>query len=363
VTDLLIPSLPTLLSQAWVAWTIEVDNLVESVVPHRTTAGGSSAAGGPWLVSVAMYWTCLRHLDDDGTKLVELTARVGSETNLNGLRRWGYVTVDGAPAAREAIRPKPGLVVRPTAAGRRMRGAWLAALNEVDGRWRTRFGERAVDELVDALGAVDAGLDAALPDCLPILGYGLSTEELVAGVSSRRGTPDEPRLPILLARVLLAFALEVDSASEVPIAIGSNLVRALPEDGGGLAIRDLPGHSGVSKEAIAMAVGVATKRQWVAAGEATRSLQLTETGIAARDRWRSCVARTEAHWRDRHGDLAIDALRGALGTLVEPIDEPGAPIRAGLATPPGSWRSAEPPSRVLPHFPMVLHRGGWPDGA
>jgi hypothetical protein len=29
----------------------------------------------------------------------------------------------------------------------------------------------------------------------------------------------------------------------------------------------------------------------------------------------------------------------------------------------GDRRAGEAPGRVLPHFPLVLHRGGWPDGA
>ena len=59
----------------------------------------------------------------------------------------------------------------------------------------------------------------------------------------------------------------------------------------------------------------------------------------------------------------MDALRSALAALVEPLDSGLAPIRIGLAAPPDGWRAAEPATRVLPHAPMVLHRGGFPDGA
>ena len=36
---------------------------------------------------------------------------------------------------------------------------------------------------------------------------------------------------------------------------------------------------------------------------------------------------------------------------------------AGLAPHPGNWRARLPRPAVLPHFPMTLHRGGYPDGA
>jgi hypothetical protein len=35
---------------------------------------------------------------------------------------------------------------------------------------------------------------------------------------------------------------------------------------------------------------------------------------------------------------------------------------AALLTHDG-WHAAKPADRVVPRAPMVLHRGGWPDGA
>ena len=56
--------LPTLLSQALVAFTIEFDNEFEHKMPHRTTK--HSSGYGPWLVSMAMYLNCRRFVGDDG---------------------------------------------------------------------------------------------------------------------------------------------------------------------------------------------------------------------------------------------------------------------------------------------------------
>ena len=46
--------LPTLLSQALVAYTIEFDNEAEHRMPHRTTRGTGPRLRGVWLVSMAM---------------------------------------------------------------------------------------------------------------------------------------------------------------------------------------------------------------------------------------------------------------------------------------------------------------------
>ena len=58
--------LPTLLSHALVAFTIEFDNEAERQVPHWTTnygsAGGSREA--TWLVSLVMWPNCMQHIGD-----------------------------------------------------------------------------------------------------------------------------------------------------------------------------------------------------------------------------------------------------------------------------------------------------------
>jgi hypothetical protein len=55
----------------------------------------------------------------------------------------------------------------------------------------------------------------------------------------------------------------------------------------------------------------------------------------------------------------MDALRTSLDPLVE--GSPG-PLLEGLRPYPDGWR-AKSPIETLPQFPMVLHRGGFPDGA
>jgi hypothetical protein len=134
--------LSALLSQVLVAFTIECDNEFGRQMPHRTSSYGSTAGRGArlWLVSMAMWWTCMRFVGEDGITVAELTRRARTGTNLPGMLRWKYISVEPDPADP---RPKP------------------------------RFGEDTVAGLRDSLQAIAAKLDPALPDCLPILGYGL----------------------------------------------------------------------------------------------------------------------------------------------------------------------------------------------
>jgi hypothetical protein len=62
--------LPTLVSHALVAFTIEFDNEAERRLPHRTIDYGPAGVGlhAPWLVSMAMWFNCMRWLEKDGVK-------------------------------------------------------------------------------------------------------------------------------------------------------------------------------------------------------------------------------------------------------------------------------------------------------
>ena len=92
-----------LLSQVLVAFTIECDNEFERQMPHRTSNYGSTAGrgAGPWLVSVAMWWTCMRFVGADGITVAELTRRARTDTDLPGMLRWNT-------SASNQTQPIPG---------------------------------------------------------------------------------------------------------------------------------------------------------------------------------------------------------------------------------------------------------------
>src|SRR5690348_872570 len=120
--------LSALLSQALVAFTIEFDNEAEHRLPHRTTSHGASGPGdgapAPWLVSLAMWENCMRYITGEPTTVGDLEARARTGTNLDGMRRWGYITIDGTARKVHSARPGPAAVLRATAGGLRAREVW-----------------------------------------------------------------------------------------------------------------------------------------------------------------------------------------------------------------------------------------------
>jgi hypothetical protein len=369
--------LPALLSQALVAFTVEFDNEFERQMPHRTTNHGATPGdrNAPWLVSLAMWANCMRFLPEAGATVSELRRLARTRTNLDGMRRWGYIRLE--PGRSGGPRPKDDPLLRPTAAGRAAQDVWRPLSGVIEQRWRERFGGGETDRLRDALAAVAARLDASLPDCLPILGYGLFSlggrpgddrypAELIG--AERPGAERAGELPLwaLLSRPLLAFAIEFERESDLSLAISADVLRALGDRA--VPLRDLPRLTGVSKEAIAMAMGILRKSHLavlepVPAGGRGQAARLTPAGQAARGAGRRLLATIEERWQRRLGGTAVSALREPLEQLVgDPAAGPS-PLFLGLEPDPAGWRSAIRRPAVLPHFPMVLHRGGFPDGS
>ena len=302
---------------------------------------------------MAMWSNCMQFVSEEGVRVGELEQLARTKTNLNGMERWGYVMVGPDPSDKRPKPPRSAWLIRATPAGRKAREIWKPLFGVIEARWEERFGKDAVQQLREALRALLEKMDLDLPDCLPILGYGMfsagpSTKPLAA-----RGLDGLP-LSALLSRVLLAFAIEFERVSAISLAIYANVVRALNETG--VPVRDLPSLVGVSKEAISMAMGVLQKMGIAVVG-ADRQIRLTEKGLKARDACHRSLNLIEERWQTRFGTDAIGALRSALEDLVE------ADLFLGLKPYPDGWRASVRKPETLPHYPMVLHRGGYPDGS
>jgi hypothetical protein len=89
-------------------------------------------------------------------------------------------------------------------------------------------------------------------------------------------------------------------------------------------------------------------------------VRLTATGIQAQERYRHLLRDLEKRWQKQFGEPAITALRNSLESIV--IDQK-ARLQAGIEPHPDGWRAKVPRPETLPHFPMVSHRGGFPDGS
>jgi hypothetical protein len=345
--------LPTLLSQVLVALTIEFDNEFERQMPHRTTTGTATTGSrtGPWLVSMVMWSNFMQFVGDEGVTAGELQqlARV-PKLSLSGMERWGYVTVEPKKVRSQGV-------IRATANGRMARQIWRPLFAVIEQRWEARFGKDQIDTLRASLSALVSRIDVELPEYLPVLGYGFCTEIL----SQKRPAPAavEGGLPALLSKVLLTFTLDFERDFDLSLPMCANALRVLDE--AGVRARDLPRLAGVSKEAIKVALGFLAKRRLVV--ESGQLVRLTPKGRLAQEAYRKQLAVIEERWLARFGADGIRKLRESLERLVGEPTAQRSPLFLGLTPHAEGWRASIPKPETLPHYPMVLHRGGYPDGS
>ena len=367
--------LPALLSQALVAFTIEFDNEFEHLVPHRTTNYGSTpgAYGAPWLVSMVMWMNFMQFIPEDGISVGELQRQlhVDDKTIDARLTRmgkwWGYVVVDSSNISRHSRRISKDTIVRPTAGGRKAMEVWRPLAGIIEQRWAERFGCNEIDQLRAALREVASQVAVSLPDGLPVLGYGLFSRESDAvradvirdKSAAKRENESGHTLPALLSKILLAVAIEFERGSRVSLAVSANILRLVDEHG--VPARDLPRLAGVSTEAIATGLSFLEKKGYAiikpeGAHRRAKVVRLTPEGDSARDAYDQRISAIEEDWQKRFEEATIQ-LRGALERII------AGPLLLGLEPYPDGWRASVGKSEVLPHYPMVLHRGGFPDGS
>ena len=367
--------LPALLSAALVGFTIEADNEAEHRCAHTTSAyGATGPQGSVWMTSLAMWFNCLRGLSEEGPLTVSaLMRRVRMGTNLDGMRRWGYITIDGVGRVRrgeQRPRAKAGSVLALTERGREAADVWRPLAGEIEQRWRERFGVAAIDRLRAALIEIADRTGLTLPDFMPIGSvYGVGIEEPSLQRDPERRDADPAGLPLisLLSRALLTFALDYERGAKLSLCVQCNGLRVLTAEG--VPLRQLPTDTGVAKEGVSMIVNQLQRVGCVGlvplpgAARGKLARLSADRGLQARAAGSRRLARTLDGWCERYGDGAVTALHEAL----EPIAGHGAcaasPLFAGLDPYPDGWRAMAPKSERLPWFPMVTHRGGYPDGS
>jgi len=283
------------------------------------------------------------------------------------MERWRYVDVSPNPADRRPRPPRADWVVRPTAQGRRAQEAWRPLIGVIEQRWQARFGEEEIGRLRELLAEFVSQLNPELPDYLPVLGYGLAANVAPREGHKPSGTDEgAAHLVTLVSKVLLAFTLEFERESDLSLAICANVIRLLSEEG--VYVRDLPCLSGVSKEMIKVSVGFLAKRGYVViapdpAASGRKVVRLTPKGREAQCAYRNLLGVIEQRWQERFGKDKISRLRQSLEQMVgEPTPE-SSPLFRGLEPYPDGWRASVPKPQTLPHYPMVTHRGGFPDGS
>jgi DNA-binding MarR family transcriptional regulator len=283
--------LSALLSQALVAFTIECDNEFDHQMPHRTTRFGATpgAADAPWLISMAMWAHCLRHVPEEGIPALELARRAqlsrrGAEMMLArmGRRSWGYLEV----APERAGPARSAWVVRLTPAGRQAQQIWAPLTDVVSTRWRVRFGASAVDGLQGVLSTLVGELGVPLPEFMPIteLGGGWGVRPPSAGADGV-GSGADASLPALLSGLLLAFGAELERTSGISPVLSANVIRVLDESG--VPVRRLSGLTGIAGMGIENSLSALSRRGCVVvggdpAGGRFKLAALTTDGVCAR---------------------------------------------------------------------------------
>jgi hypothetical protein len=368
------PTLSLALSQVLLAFTIEADNHVE----QRLRETGARP------VSLVMWSNVMRYVTDDGITVGALAdaSRQPSKpvaSLVGGLERWRYLAVDHDPSKGVVARRvgfgsargvSPRTVLRPTAAGAVAREQWERSVGAVEQRWDRRFDSREVDDLRGSLMAIHDRLGVAMPRFLPVL----SARGLFAGPVVALGTSDgrsERDLPTLLSRVLLAYTLDYEQGCSVSLPIAANVLRVLGREP--TPITSLPLATGVSNEAVSMALTWLAREGYadVAPDPSGRgkAVAATDAGSEAQSCHGRRLAEVEAAWDERFGRDIVGTLRTCLAAI---LDNPSLPD--ALVTPAGGWRAGGPykartaafvddPRASLPQSPIVLHRGGWPDGS
>ena len=174
--------------------------------------------------------------------------------------------------------------------------------------------------------------------------------------------------------MLLAYTIDFEDESDLSLPLSANFVRVLDETG--VVVRDLPLVAGVSKEATSMALTFLAKTGHVAEADpvGTKRVRLTPKGREAQVSSDRLQHEVENRWETRFGAEVVRRLRASLQLLLDQRDGEQSRLSRGLQPHAGGWRGSKryiehteamiaDPSVALPHYPMVLHRGGWPDGS
>jgi hypothetical protein len=288
---------------------------------YRTTNWGGR---GPWGTSLRQWSNFMRCVPPEGISVAALEAATLAPAQLDGMRRWGYVHVEG-----RTVRPKPG--------GLTAQEVWAPLPAVIEERWRTRFGPELIDGLRARLEPVATRLRGGLPDWLTGSYGGFAAAPKGSENHTDRTLPLSALLSIPLQQLTLAYERE----SGASLMYTANVLRLL--EPGGTPIAELPRRSGVAVEALTPALrilaGDGFLEQTTGRGRVAR---LTDKGAAEVELYRSQT--------DAIDDLR-PLLEGILSGVVWPRLEP----------PPESWRARVPRPEVLPHHPHP-RQGGHPDG-
>jgi hypothetical protein len=316
--------LSALLSQILVAYSVELDCEFERRMLQ--TQSRSSR------LSLVIWLNVLRFLADGPISVRTLASRAltaDAGATLGCLERWDVVALQ--PGKRAGFGSGRGIradwPVRLTAGGEAAVRIWPDLILEIDARWSKRFGEDATT-LRRSLEEIEHLIELELPQGLPVAILKLPE------FGPRKSAPEDGLpLPVLLSRVLLAFALDFERESQTPISLCANAIRVLSDDP--IAETEVPKRTGCSEETAG--IGWQLKPYIIVERDPARGrgkfVRLSEAGVKAQREYHSRTRDVEERWNKRF-HTATKEIRESLMTLLKSRD-----LSDGLKPPPGTSRA------------------------
>jgi len=369
--------LSALLSQILVAYTVELDSEFERRMLETQVVAR---------LSLVIWLNLLQFLADGPVSVRTLASRAlaGEEQGkapLGCLERWGFILLQ--PGKRAGFGSGRGIradwPVRLTASGETAIRIWPELIPQIDARWSKRFGDDAT-RLRRSLEAIEHQIDLELPHGLPS-----AILQLPHFAPRKSAAEDGLPLPVLLSRVLVAFALDFERASRTPISLCANTIRVLSDEP--IPEAEIPERTGCSPETAG--IGWQHKPYIIVERDLARSrgkfVRLSEAGIKAQKEYYSIAQDIEEKWKERFR-TATKEIRGSLTTLLkrgelsEGLKPAPGTTRAGAQTPALGRLAIGPaarqrkrdlviqteafvrdPAGALPHYPLWdMNRGFGP---
>ena len=342
--------LSALLSQVLIAFTLELDDEFEKQMCESGYAGAS--------LSVVIWSTLMRFLADANPSVRELAAQsLSSEKRmkfeLGCLERWSFITLEADPADDRPIAVRPhrlagrllrdgwgsgrgirsGWIVRATAKGRRAIEIWTPLFDEIENRWLARFGSD-IGTLRLSLEDIAAQLDVDLP-------HGVPGQWEMDVTYKSPSTPDAVPLPLpaLLSQLLLAFTMEFQRESLVPLWLCANTLRVLSDQS--IPESEIPHLTGCSPETSGVGWQIKPFIIVESAPPPRRGklVRLSPVGLLARGNYYKATSAVEKRWETRFGKQTIRRLRESLSDLFVPRRGERLLIAEGFISPEGTVRS------------------------
>jgi hypothetical protein len=343
-----------LLSQVLVAFTLELDGEFEKQMRETGYAGAS--------LSAVIWSTLMRFLASASPSVRNLAAQsLSSEKRvkfeLGCLERWSFITLEADPADDLPIAARPhrlagrllrdgwgsgrGIrsdwIVRPTAKGRRAIDIWTSLFDQIESRWLSRFGSDRIGALRLSLEDMAARLDVDLPHGIP------GQWELDVTYQTRSTYDATPQpLSVLLSQLLLAFTMEFQRESRVPLWLCANTLRVLSDQP--IPEGEIPHLTGCSSETSGIGWQI---KPFVVVESAQpprrgKLIRLSPVGMVAREIYYNMTSAVEKRWETRFGKQTIRCLRESLSHLFVQRGGERLLIAEGLIAPEGTVRSGTP---------------------